>query len=105
MSRRNAARTAVPLAASGALLLAAHAAGLLVFLLPAVPLLVLVTSLLCGVYPGCDAIVRLAERLASRRGRRPVARQRRPVRPWSFAASGGLLIAFGRAERPPPLTP
>lgn len=103
MSRRS-LRTAVPLATSGLLLLVAHAAGLLGFLLPAVPLLLLLASLASGVYPGCDAIVRLAERLASRR-RRPLARPARLTRPWSFAASGGLLIAFGRAERPPPLVP
>jgi hypothetical protein len=100
---RLSARILVPLAASSALLLAAHAAGLLVFLLPVVPLLVLVTSLLCGVYPGCETIVRLAERLASRQRLRAVARQPRLARTWSFAASGGLLIACARAKRPPPL--
>jgi len=104
VSRRS-VRTALPFAASGLLLLAAHGAGLLGFVLPAVPLLLLVVSLLWGVYPGCDAIVRLAERIASRRRRRVVDRQFRPVRRWSFSASGGLLIAFARAERPPPLVP
>jgi hypothetical protein len=84
-------------------LLVAHAAGLLAFLLPAVPLLLLLASLASGVYPGCDAIVRLAERLGTRR-RKPVpAPAARPARPWSFSASGGLLIAFARAERPPPV--
>lgn len=85
------------------MLLVAHAAGLLAFVLPAVPLLLLVASLLWGVYPGCDTIVRLSERF--RCGRRPRAASvaARPARRWSFAASGGLLIAFARAERPPPL--
>jgi hypothetical protein len=84
-------------------LLVAHAAGLLAFVLPAVPLLLLLASLAWGVYPGCEAIVRLAERI-ERRGRRPeLAPASRPARPWSFSASGGLLIAFARAERPPPL--
>ncbi|HEX2096806.1 MAG TPA: hypothetical protein VHF50_05495 [Solirubrobacterales bacterium] len=83
----------------------AHAVGLLGFVLPAVPLLLLLASLAWGVYPGCDAIVRLAERIGARRGRPPLTRPRRPARNWSFSASGGLLIAFSRAERPPPLAP
>ncbi|HEU5143247.1 MAG TPA: hypothetical protein VFU04_08830 [Solirubrobacterales bacterium] len=102
MSRRS-CRTAVPLAASGFVLLVAHAAGLLAFVLPAVPLLLLLASLLWGVYPGCDTIVRLSERLRSARRPRATSVAARPPRPWSIAASGGLLIAFGRAERPPPL--
>lgn len=86
------------------MLLVAHAASLLAFVLPAVPLLMLLASLVWGVYPGCDAIVRLVARIERRR--RPLlARGPRPVRPWSFSASGGLLIAFARAERPPPLAP
>jgi hypothetical protein len=72
--------------------------------LPLVPLLLLVFSLLLGRYPGCDAIVRLAERIDSRRPRRrrPKA-QPRPRAPRFHSASGGLLIAFGLAKRPPPL--
>jgi hypothetical protein len=75
------------------------------FLLPVVPLLLLLACLLAGRYPGCEAIIRLSERLASpqtsRRAQR--ARPRRPQAPRSFAASGGLLIAFRIAQRPPPL--
>jgi hypothetical protein len=103
VSRRS-FRTAVPLATSGLVLLVAHAAGLLAFMLPAVPLLLLLASLAWGLYPGCDAIVRLAERI-SRRRRPPLSRPSRPARPWSFSACGGLLIAFSRAERPPPVIP
>jgi hypothetical protein len=74
--------------------------------LPAVPLLLLVASLLVGRYPGCDAVVRLSERLAGARPRgRAVARARRPLPPRRFAAAGGLLIAFGHAQRPPPPLP
>jgi hypothetical protein len=77
------------------------------FLLPAVPLLVLLICLLCGRYPGCEAIVRLSERLAShshsRSGRGRATCSRAPLRPRSFAPSGGLLIALGLAQRPPPL--
>jgi len=75
------------------------------FLLPAVPLLVLLICLLCGRYPGHGAIVRLSERLASRSrsSRRRAARPRPPRRPGSFAPGGGLLIALGLAQRPPPL--
>lgn len=83
----------------------AHAAGLLALLLPAVPLLLLLASLAWGVYPGCEAIVRLAARIAARRHGGNAARAARPPRPWSFSASGGLLIGFARAERPPPLAP
>jgi hypothetical protein len=75
------------------------------FLLPAVPLLVLLICLLCGRYPGCEAIVRLSEHLAARSGSRAdgAARPLTPLRPRAFAPSGGLLIALGLAQRPPPL--
>ncbi|HET8639211.1 MAG TPA: hypothetical protein VFL89_03075 [Solirubrobacterales bacterium] len=75
--------------------------------LPAVPLLLLVGSLLFGRYPGCDAVVRLSERLAggARRGTRTGGRARQPLPPRRFAAAGGLLIAFGHAQRPPPPLP
>jgi hypothetical protein len=74
------------------------------FLLPAVPLLVLVAFLLLGRFPGEQAIERLSRRLATRR-RRPARRERRgrpASRPASWAPAGGLLIAFGIARRPPP---
>lgn len=75
------------------------------FFLPAVPLLVLLAFLLAGRYPGCDAILRLSERIAARGERRSAcARRSRPPRPpRSFAPGGGLLIALGIARRPPPL--
>jgi hypothetical protein len=68
-----------------------------------IPLFLLVASLLCGHYPGFEAIVRIAERIRPRRHARAVKAQRRPRAPRSHAASGGLLIAFGFAQRPPPL--
>ncbi|HEV7399431.1 MAG TPA: hypothetical protein VGN84_04090 [Solirubrobacterales bacterium] len=68
-----------------------------------VPLLLLVGSLLLGHYPGFGAIVRLADLISPRRHSRANKRQRRPRAPRSHAASGGLLIAFGHAQRPPPL--
>jgi hypothetical protein len=74
------------------------------FLLPVVPLLGLLAFLLLGRYPGCEAIVRIAERIAGdehRAARRP-RRQRLPLPPRSFAPGGGLLIALGLAQRPPP---
>jgi hypothetical protein len=76
-------------------------------LIAALPLLVLLGALLLGHYPGCEAIVRLAERISGTRpARRSAARPaRRPLPPRSFAVSGGLLIAFGLAQRPPPLAP
>jgi hypothetical protein len=75
-------------------------------ILALVPLLLLVTALLLGHYPGCETIVRLAERrFASRPRPRSVTHQHRPSAPRSHAASGGLLIAFGLAQRPPPFAP
>jgi hypothetical protein len=75
------------------------------FLLPAVPLLALLVCLLFGRYPGCETIVRLSERIASlsRSGRGAVTRLQPPLRPRSFAPGGGLLMALGLAQRPPPL--
>jgi hypothetical protein len=74
------------------------------FLLPVVPLLGLLLFLVLGRYPGCEAIVRLSERIASRPARpaRRRARPRLPLAPRSFAPGGGLLIALGHAQRPPP---
>jgi hypothetical protein len=73
------------------------------FLLPVVPLLALLAFLLFGRYPGCEAIVRLSERIAAR-GRRAKASPapRRPGRPPRRAVSGGLLLAFGLCGRAPP---
>jgi hypothetical protein len=73
-------------------------------LIAALPLLLLLGALLLGHYPGCDAIVRLSERISGNRppGSRVATPAPRPIAPRSFAASGGLLIAFGLAQRPPP---
>jgi hypothetical protein len=78
---------------------------LVTFLLPALPLLALLLTLLLGRYPGCEAIVRVSERLAEAvaQVRAPVRRAALPKPPRSFAPAGGLLIAFGHAQRPPPL--
>ncbi|HET7509068.1 MAG TPA: hypothetical protein VFJ65_02365 [Solirubrobacterales bacterium] len=78
---------------------------LVTFLLPVAPLLGLLLTLLLGRYPGCEAIVRLSERIASHGdsshgGARSATR---PKPPRSFAPAGGLLIALGHAQRPPPL--
>jgi hypothetical protein len=73
------------------------------FLLPAVPLLALLVCLLCGRYPGCEAIVRLSQRLASgSRDRSAAAHRQAPVRPGSFAPGGGLLLALSLSGRAPP---
>ena len=78
---------------------------LVTFLLPALPLLALLLTLLLGRYPGCEAIVLLSERIAdSARAARDAARHSTlPKPPRFFAAHGGLLIALGHAQRPPPL--
>jgi hypothetical protein len=96
------ARLAAPVAICGLVLAVAQLHGHLEVVLPVVPLLLLVVSLLAGIYPGCEAIVRLTERIDSRPSRTAVASQRRPMAPRSHAVSGGLLIAFGLAQRPPP---
>jgi len=72
-------------------------------LLASIPLLLLVASLLAGFYPGFEAIVRISERIASRARRWAAKSQVPPRRPDFRAASGGLLIAFGHPQRPPPL--
>jgi hypothetical protein len=77
---------------------------LVAFLLPALPLLALLATLLLGHYPGCEAIVRLSERIAGPRHTRDANRRLRlPKPPRVFAPAGGLLIALGLAQRPPPL--
>jgi len=81
-------------------------AELVTFLLPALPLLGLLLALLLGHYPGCEAIVRLSERIAAR-GRAPLGgsgRSAPPRRSPSFAAAGGLLLAFSLSGRAPPVT-
>ena len=73
------------------------------FLLPAVPLLALLACLLLGRYPGCEAIVRLSERIAARSRTTPGAvRPQAPLRPRSFAPGGGLLLALSLSGRAPP---
>jgi hypothetical protein len=78
---------------------------LVTFLLPALPLLGLLLMLLLGHYPGCEAIVRLSERIAGdrRRTRSGDRLAALPKPPRAFAPAGGLLIALGHAQRPPPL--
>jgi hypothetical protein len=80
-------------------------AQLVTFLLPALPLLALLLTLLFGRYPGCEAIVRVSEWIASHgKARQGAVRQAAlPKPPRSFAPSGGLLIALGLAQRPPPV--
>ena len=75
------------------------------FFIAAVPLLLLLGSLLLGRYPGCETALRLAEKIAARaRSKDTAARNwRRPRRPATRFPQGGLLIALGLAQRPPPL--
>lgn len=78
--------------------------GLVTFLLPALPLLGLLLTLILGHYPGCEAIVRLSERIAARRRTRDAIRRPALPKPHrACAPAGGLLIALGLAQRPPPL--
>ncbi|HWM64425.1 MAG TPA: hypothetical protein VNP96_10610 [Solirubrobacterales bacterium] len=77
---------------------------MLEFLLPALPLLLLVGSLVLGRYPGLDAAIRLADRIGSWAGIRvaTAVSSNRPRRPDAGAAHGGLLLAFSIAGRAPP---
>jgi hypothetical protein len=76
------------------------------FLIAAIPLLLLLGSLLLGLYPGCEAAMRLAEHFAAREHPRATLAPswRRPQRPATRSPQGGLLIAFRLAQRPPPLS-
>jgi hypothetical protein len=72
----------------------------LLFLAPA---LLIVAPLLAGRYPGEELIAKLAAKW-SRPPRRPIAAltpASRPLAAWS--PRGTRLLAFSRAERPPPL--
>jgi hypothetical protein len=72
--------------------------------LPVLPLLLLLVSLLLGLYPGSEAIVRLAERIATRgRAAAESLRQSRPQPPRRGAVRGGLLLARALAGRAPPV--
>jgi hypothetical protein len=79
-------------------------AELFTFLLPALPLLGLLATLLLGRYPGCEAIVRLSERIAAWRRPRLGSSSPRPPsrRSLSFAPAGGLLLALSLSGRAPP---
>lgn len=70
-----------------------------------IPLFLLVASLLFGHYPGFETIVRISERFAARSRVRTAKRQPRPRAPRVQVIRGGLLLAFGFAQRPPPLAP
>ena len=74
------------------------------FILPAVPLLLLVLSLLLGRYPGLETAMRLAERIALGARERICAalNASRPGPPAAHAAHGGQLLAFSIAGRAPP---
>jgi hypothetical protein len=70
-----------------------------------IPLFLLIGSLLFGHYPGLETIVRISERIFSKPRLRTAKNQRRPRAPRFRTISGGLLIAFGFAQRPPPVAP
>lgn len=73
-------------------------------LLPVLPLLALLAALLLGRYPGCEAIIRLSERIAATRApRRAGAEPGLPLAPRAFVPTGGLLLAYSLSGRAPPL--
>jgi hypothetical protein len=73
-------------------------------IIAALPLLVLVASLLFGRYPGLETAMRIADRIASRARTRIAAALStlRPRPPAAHAAHGGQLLAFSIAGRAPP---
>lgn len=74
------------------------------FAIAAIPLLLLLVALLLGRYPGCEAALRLAERIASwtRAAATRAGNLARPRLPVSHGARGGLLLAFSLSGRAPP---
>jgi hypothetical protein len=67
------------------------------------PLLLLVAALLCGRYPGIEAIERFSARSCAPACPEAAPAEPRPRSPRARTARGGLLLAFGFAQRPPPL--
>lgn len=74
-------------------------------LLHALPPLLLLLALVIGRYPGCEAIVRLSERIAAwARPRFEGSGRGRPAhRLPSLARGGGLLLALSLSGRAPPV--
>lgn len=70
-----------------------------------IPLFLLLGSLLFGHYPGFQTIVKISERIWAKPRVRAAKKLCRPRAPRTQVISGGLLIAFGFAQRPPPLAP
>jgi|GEM_PF-972252 len=70
-----------------------------------IPLFLLVGSLLVGHYPGLGTIVKISDRIWSEPRARAAKSQARPSSPRAHAIGGGLLLAFGLAQRPPPPAP
>lgn len=101
---RRSARLAAPVALSGLVLVVAQMHGSLGAVLPVVPLLLLVASLLFGFYPGCETAMRIAERIAAgaRRLAAAAVDALQPPLRSSLAAHGGLLLAFSLSGRAPP---
>ena len=72
----------------------------LLFLAPA---LLIVAPLLAGRYPGEELISKLVARRSRRPRRSAVAPAPAPRPPVAWSPRGTRLLAFSRAERPPPL--
>jgi hypothetical protein len=72
----------------------------LLFLAPA---LLIVAPLIAGRYPGEELIAKLAESGGRPPRRSTVASTPIPQQPPAWSPRGARLLAFSRAERPPPL--
>ena len=91
----------LPLSALAAAVAAVLALGSAQMLLPVLPLLGLLASLLFGRYPGEELLERLGRRTPTRRDPGPA----QPVEPaWAFPspARRGLLLALSLGGRAPP---
>jgi hypothetical protein len=72
----------------------------LLFLAPA---LLIVAPLIAGLYPGEELIAKLFAKRSRRPRRSAVAPVPAPRPPVAWPPRGTRLLAFSRAERPPPL--
>jgi hypothetical protein len=71
----------------------------LLFLAPA---LLIVAPLIAGRYPGEELITKLVAKRSRRPRRSAVAPASAPRPPLAWSPRGARLLAFSRAERPPP---
>lgn len=99
------AHPALPLLLTGTLLAASYAGGLAAAILPLAPIVLLLSALLVGRYPGEDLLARLAARRSGPpRSTDPPRPSPLPRQPLRIAPTGGILLALRISGRAPPAT-